>query len=145
MHQKEAEDFKFNNFKLKVSVKQTSATPTQPLRSTGLSSLFSVWSVTCSASSLFWTPLLWKWVDLASALTESFKKPSLNPTCLPWVGAVQRLLLKMLQPDEGILAPGRMLWAPAKASGVNRVVLLCVVLSVRYIAQCWCFISRHDD
>ena len=46
------------------------------------------------------------------------------------------LLLKMLQPDEGIMALGRILWASAKASGVNRLVLLCVVLNGRYIAQC---------
>lgn len=46
------------------------------------------------------------------------------------------LLLKMLQPDEGIMALGRILWACAKASGVNRLVLLCVVLNGRYIAQC---------
>ena len=46
------------------------------------------------------------------------------------------LLLKMLQPDEGIIALGRILWAGAKASGVNRLVLLCVGLNGRYIAQC---------
>lgn len=51
------------------------------------------------------------------------------------------LLLKMLQPDEGIMALGRILWGLAKASGVNRLVLLCVVLNGRYIAQWWCFIS----
>lgn len=46
------------------------------------------------------------------------------------------LLLKMLQPDEGILALGRILWGPAKAPGVNRLVLICVVLKGRYIVQC---------
>lgn len=46
------------------------------------------------------------------------------------------LLLKMLQPDEGIVALGRILWGLAKASGVNRLVLFCVVLNGRYIAQC---------
>lgn len=51
------------------------------------------------------------------------------------------LLLKMLQPDEGIMALGKILWGLAKASGVNRLVLLCVVLNGRYIAQCWYFIS----
>lgn len=39
------------------------------------------------------------------------------------------LLLKMLQPDEGIMALGRILWGPAKASGVNRLVLLAYVWS----------------
>lgn len=37
------------------------------------------------------------------------------------------LLLKMLQPDEGIMALGRILWGLAKASGVNR--LECYVWS----------------
>lgn len=46
------------------------------------------------------------------------------------------LLLKMLQPDEGMVALGRIIWGLAKASGVNRLVLLCVVLNGRYIAQC---------
>lgn len=39
------------------------------------------------------------------------------------------LLLKMLQPDEGIMALGSILWGPAKASGVNRLVLLAYVWS----------------
>lgn len=38
------------------------------------------------------------------------------------------LLLKMLQPDEGIIALGRILWASAKASGVNMLVC-CYVWS----------------
>lgn len=52
-----------------------------------------------------------------------------------------KLLLKMLQPDEGIVALGKILWGPAKTSGVNRLVLICVVLDGRYIAQRWRFIS----
>lgn len=36
---------------------------------------------------------------------------------------------------------GRIFWGLAKASGVNRLALLCVVLKEWYIAQCWCFIS----
>lgn len=36
---------------------------------------------------------------------------------------------------------GRIFWGPAKASGVNGLALLCVVLTEWYIAQCWCFIS----
>lgn len=47
------------------------------------------------------------------------------------------LLLKMLQPDEGIVAWGRIFWGLAKASGVNRLALLCVVLKEWYIAQCF--------
>lgn len=33
------------------------------------------------------------------------------------------ILLKMLQPDECIVAPGKMLWGLAKASGVKRLEL----------------------
>lgn len=36
---------------------------------------------------------------------------------------------------------GRIFWGLAKASGVNGLALLCVVLKEWYIAQCWCFIS----
>lgn len=45
------------------------------------------------------------------------------------------LLFKTLLPDEGIIALGRITWGLAKASGVNRLVLLCVVLYGGYIAQ----------
>lgn len=71
---------------------------------------------------------------------RTIKTPSLNASCLPEESSAM-LLLKMLQPDEGIAALERILWGLAKASGVNRLVLLCVVLKGRYIAQCWCFIS----
>lgn len=37
------------------------------------------------------------------------------------------LSLEMLQPDEGIGALGRMRWTPSKASGVNGLLLFCVV------------------
>lgn len=59
--------------------------------------------------------------------------------------AVQVLLLKMLQPDEGTAALRRILWGAAKASGVNRLVLLCAVLEGRYIAQRPMLYLHHDD
>lgn len=45
------------------------------------------------------------------------------------------LLFKMLQPDERIIALGRISWGEAKTSGVNRLVLSRVVLNGRFIAQ----------
>lgn len=90
---------------------------------------------TQTAAPLHCSELIWQvhWQNHLSTIIKCNMPPSRRALqCYHW---------KMLQPDEGIMALGRMLWGLAKASGVNRLVLLCVVLNGRYIAQCWRFNS----
>lgn len=55
------------------------------------------------------------------------------------------LLLKMLQPDEGIMALGRILWGLAKASGVNRAcALMCGPQWEIYCSMLMLYL-HHDD